>query len=169
MEIRVDPGLERGRFRVQHVWDTEAQKTMVKARKRPGEAKPQSPEVEPAEDEATIVRPRTQSEPSFSMRVRRASAGEDSTATTVSQFFNDEVTIGRGARQVAVDLKLEGDLEVSRKHATITKRSSGEFSITCHGANPILLDPGREVAANQTADVKPGDKIIICSYELVIQ
>ena len=170
VELRVDPGLERGRFRVQHVWDTEAQKTMVKPRKRPNEAKPQSPEVEQGEDEATVVRPRPQGEPSFSMRVRRsATAGDDPAVATVSQFFNDEVTIGRGARQVAVDLKLEGDLEVSRKHATITKRSGGEFTITCHGANPILLDPGREVAANQTADVKPGDKIIICSYELVIQ
>ncbi len=169
VELRVDPGLDRGRFRVQHVWDTEAQKTMVKPRKRSDENRVQTPEVEPAEEEATIVRPRTQGEPSFSMRVRRPSAGEDPAGTKVSQFFNDEVTIGRGARQVAVDLKLEGDLEVSRKHATITKRPGGEFTITCHGANPILLDPGREVAANQTADVKPGDKIIICSYELVIQ
>ena len=74
VELRVDPGLERGRFRVQHVWDTEAQKTMVKPRKRPGESQRQSPEVEQAEDEATIVRPRTQGEPSFSMRVRRASS-----------------------------------------------------------------------------------------------
>src|SRR5262249_32936117 len=34
IELRIDPGLEKGRFRVQHVWDTEAQKTMVKPRKR---------------------------------------------------------------------------------------------------------------------------------------
>ena len=166
VELRVDPGLDRGRFRVQHVWDIEAQKTMVKPRKRPEENRQlQSPEVEPAEEEATIVRARPSAEPSFSLQVRRASDA----AGTVSQFFNSEVTIGRGARQVTVDLKLEGDLEVSRKHATITKRSGGDFTITCHGANPILLEPGREVAANQTADVKPGDKIIICSYELVIQ
>ena len=170
VELRVDPGLDRGRFRVQHVWDTEAQKTMVKPRKRPEENKQlQSSEVEPVEEEATIVRARQSAEPSFSLQVRRASAGAEAAGATVSQFFNDEVTIGRGARQVAVDLKLEGDLEVSRKHATITKRSSGDFTITCHGANPILLEPGREVAANQTAEVKPGDKITICSYELMIQ
>ena len=34
VELRVDPGLETGRFRVQHVWDTDAQKTMVKPRQR---------------------------------------------------------------------------------------------------------------------------------------
>ena len=169
VELRVDPGLDRGRFRVQHVWDTEAQKTMVKPRKRPEENKLQSASGEPAEEEATIVRARTSAEPSFSLQVRRASAGDDATQPTVSRFFNDEVTIGRGARQVSVDLKLEGDLEVSRKHATITKVPGGAFTITCHGANPILLEPGREVTANQTADVKPGDKIVICSYELVIQ
>ena len=169
VELRVDPGLDRGRFRVQHVWDTEAQKTMVKPRKRPEENKLQSAPGEPAEEEATIVRARTSAEPSFSLQVRRASAGDDATQPTVSRFFNDEVTIGRGARQVSVDLKLEGDLEVSRKHATITKVPGGAFTITCHGANPILLEPGREVTANQTADVKPGDKIVICSYELVIQ
>jgi hypothetical protein len=169
VELRVDPGLERGRFRVQHVWDTEAQKTMVKPRKRPDDPRIHEPAIDPVEEEATIVRPRPQGEPTFSMQVRRSSPEGDPAPTTVSQFFNDQVTIGRGARQVAVDLKLEGDLEVSRKHATITKGGGGEYTITCHGANPILLAPGREVAANQTAEVKPGDKIIICSYELVIQ
>jgi predicted component of type VI protein secretion system len=70
---------------------------------------------------------------------------------------------------VAVDLQLEGDLEVSRKHATISKRADGVFSVTCHGANPIVVDGAREIAVKETGDVKPGERIAICSYELVLQ
>lgn len=69
---------------------------------------------------------------------------------------------------MSVDLKLEGDMEVSRQHATLKKETDGEYVITCKGANPIVLDGGREVAANQSGSVKPGDKIAICSFELVI-
>jgi hypothetical protein len=168
LELRVDSGLEKGRFRVQHVWDTEAQKTMVKPRKRAAQAAPApSPLGEPSEDEATIVRPRKSGEPAFSMQVRRRIAAEESSAIAIQPFFKDDVTIGRGARQVPVDLRLEGDLEVSRKHATISKRADGEFRITCHGANPILVGD-REIAADETAEVRPGDKISICSYEIVI-
>ena len=168
LELRVDSGLDKGRFRVQHVWDTEAQKTMVKPRKRVADPPPPQPAVqESAEDEATIVRPRKSGEPVFSMSVRRRITADDSSAAAVRPFFKDDVTIGRGARQVPVDLRLEGDLEVSRKHATVSKRADGEFSITCHGANPILVGD-REVAVDETAAVKPGDKISICSYEIVI-
>ena len=166
LELRVDSGLEKGRFRVQHVWDTEAQKTMVKPRKRAEVASAPSPVEEPSEDEATVVRPRKSGEPAFSMQVRRRAA-DDSGATAVRPFFKHDVTIGRGARQVPVDLQLEGDLEVSRKHATISKKADGEFSITCHGANPILVGD-REITVDETAEVRPGDKISICSYEIVI-
>src|SRR5215510_11029817 len=34
VELRVDPALDAGKFRVQHVWDAEAEKTMVTPRKR---------------------------------------------------------------------------------------------------------------------------------------
>ncbi|MCI0486152.1 MAG: DUF3662 and FHA domain-containing protein [Blastocatellia bacterium] len=170
IELRVDPGLERGRFRVQHVWDTEAEKTMVKPRKR---AEPVQMETtvpaEESEDEKTIVRPRKSATPSFSILVQRQTAASDDAPSDIRPFFKDEITIGRGSRQVEVDLKLEGDLEVSRKHATLTRRGDAEFTITCHGANPLVIDGGREIAANESAEVKPGDKIVICSYELSIQ
>ena len=75
VELRVDPGLEAGRFRVQHVWDTEAQKTMVKPRKRAQAVADDSvTAAEKTDDEATIVRPRKPTEPSvpaFSIEVRR--------------------------------------------------------------------------------------------------
>lgn len=172
VELRVDPGLEAGRFRVQHVWDTEAQKTMVKPRKR---AEPATAGLAPVaaklDDEATIVRPRKPAEPlvpSFSVRVQRKAEGADTAPLDVRPFFKDEITIGRGSRHVDVDLRLEGDLEVSRQHATLAKQGD-EYTVTCKGANPIVINDGREISAGESASLKPGDKVTICGYELTIQ
>jgi hypothetical protein len=172
VDLRVDPGLEPTRFRVQHVWDTEAQKTMVKPRKR---AEPAPAELITAvgklDDEATIVRPRKPAEPvvpSFSVQVRRNIEEGNTGSTDVREFFKDEITIGRGSRHSVVDLKLEGDLEVSRQHATLAKHGD-EFTVTCKGANPIVINDGNEVSAGESATVKAGDKILVCSYELCIQ
>jgi pSer/pThr/pTyr-binding forkhead associated (FHA) protein len=164
--------LEAGRFRVQHVWDTEAQKTMVKPRKRAEPAPADFVTVtEKIDDEATIVRARKPAEPlvpSFSIRVHRNVEGADSTNLDLRPFFKNEITIGRGSRHLAVDLRLEGDLEVSRLHATLVKEGD-EYIVTCKGANPIVVNDGQEIAANQSAPMKPGDKITICSYELTLQ
>ena len=172
VELRVDPGLEPGRFRVQHVWDTEAQKTMVKPRKRADAAPDDFVTVtEKVDDEATIVRARKPLEPlvpAFSVRVERKTPGADTAPPDVRSFFKDEITIGRGARQAAVDLRLEGDLEVSRQHATLAKNGD-EYTLTCKGANPVIVNDEREVAAGESVAVKPGDKITVCSYELTIQ
>src|SRR5918992_970006 len=105
VELRVDPGLEPGRFRVQHVWDSEAQKTMVKPRKR---AEPQ-----PA----------------------AAQEGKQGMATIAEE---------------------RGD-EVSRTHATLTKNGD-DYTVTCLGANAIVLNGDREIPSNESAPVKPGDK-----------
>ena len=172
VELRVDPGLEATRFRVQHVWDTEAQKTMVKPRKRAEPAPAEFVTVTgKIDEEATIVRPRKPAEPLipvFAVQVQRKVPGADPAPPDVRQFFKEEITIGRGSRHVAVDLRLEGDLEVSRQHATLAKQGD-EYTVTCKGANPIVIDDGREISAGESASVKPGDKIAISSYELTIQ
>lgn len=172
VELRVDPALEPTRFRVQHVWDTEAQKTMVKPRKR---VEPVPAELvtvtEKLDDEATIVRPRKPAEPlipTFSVRVHRNIEGADASPPDVRPFFKDEITIGRGSRHIDVDLRLEGDLEVSRQHAALSKKGD-EYTVTCKGANPILINDEKEIAAGEATPLKPGDKITICSYELTIQ
>ena len=172
VELRVDPGLEAGRFRVQHVWDTEAQKTMVRPRKR-AEPAPDKfvTEVEKPDDEATVVRSRKPAEPllpAFSIEVSRKAPGAETAPPDVRPFFKDEIIIGRGSRQVPVDLRLEGDLEVSRQHATLAKNGD-QYTLTCKGANPIAINDEREVAAGESATLKPGDKMTVCSYELMIQ
>ena len=177
VEIRTDPSLEAGKFRVQHVWDAEAQKTMVKPRKRaqpaPAASPAQTVAEQPAEaaDEATVVRPRRPAAPVFSVAVRRDVANGpnlNAAPPDVRPFYKDEISIGRGARQASVDLRLEGDLEISRQHATITRNSDGGFTLACKGANSITVNGDKEILTGENAPVKPGDKISICSYELVI-
>jgi hypothetical protein len=176
VELRVDATLEAGRFRVQHIWDSGSQKTVVKPRRRDSEAGPGSgseaatallaPEKgsgEDRDDEATIVRPRKK-DATFQIAVKKSG----STEADVRPVFKNEIAIGRGSRQVAVDLKLEGDMEVSRKHATITKQGDGKYSIACHGANPIVVNGDREVGPGNSAEIKAGDTIGICTYELAI-
>jgi len=171
VELRVDPALEAGRFRVQHVWDTEAQETMVKPRKRSERADDLVTVSDRIDDEATIVRqrkPLAPLVPNFSVRVYRRVPGADTAPPDVREFFKDEITIGRGSHHVAVDLRLEGDLEVSRQHATISKTGDG-YTLTCKGANAIVLNDEKEVATGESATVGPGDKITVCSYDLTIQ
>jgi hypothetical protein len=151
VELRVDPTLEPGHFRVQHVWDSEAQKTMVKPRRRAEPARQDTPSAgletiaEPRGDEATIVRPRKAAEPTFSVLVRRNVPGADTAPPDVRPFFKDEISIGRGSSTVTVDLRLEGDMEVSRNHAEIKKDGEQEYTLTCKGANAITLGDGREI------------------------
>ena len=174
IELRVDPGLEKGKIRVQHVWDTEAQKTMVRPRKRQQEGEANAAVVSTGaaetDDEATVVRPRKSGPPAFSLAVQRNAGDRDSNnAREVREFFKNEISIGRGSRQIEVDLKLEGDLEVSRQHATLMKDGDGGFTIACKGANPIVIEDAREISSGEKAAVKPGEKIAISSYEIVIQ
>ena len=172
VDLRVDPGLEAGRFRVQHVWDTEAQKTMVRPRRAVETATAEAAAApEKIDDEATIVRPRKPAEPLvplFSVRVHRKVEGGDAATVDVRPFFKDEISIGRGSRLVDVDLKLEGDLEVSRQHAALAKQGDS-YTVTCKGANPIVINDSTEISAGASAPLKPGDKITVCSYELTLQ
>lgn len=160
VELRVDPALETGKFRVQHVWDAETQKTVVRPRKK-------GTLSEPRDDEVTIVRPRKTEEPAFTISLKRL-ATEAASDPVQQRFYKDEITIGRGSRNFEVDLRLDGDMEVSRKHATLVKGVDGKLTLTCHGANPIALKDGRELQRSESAEIAAGEAISICSYELVI-
>jgi hypothetical protein len=223
VELRVDAGLERNRFRVQPVWDAETEKTFVEPRKNrkpvnPDSSAPDKPinqdkdthpvleEKKPApqktepttaddnwalvsdadeeatlvkprksqtetDEEATIVKPRKPAAPIFSLLVRRNLEGSEPFTSAERAFYKDEITIRRGSSKanLEVDLKLEGDMEISRTHARLKKTGEGEFTVTCSGANPIALEGGREIANGESATLKSGAKIVICSYEMVIQ
>jgi hypothetical protein len=171
VELRVDGTLEKGKFRVQPVWDSASPKTEVRPRKKsepaPAEAEKETEEstlsaaMPPAaaDSEATIVRPRA---PLFSLTVTR-DGGEAET----HRFYLPKISIGRGAKDIRVDLKLEGDLEISRKQAAIELLPEGKFAITCEGRNPVTVD-GREVPPGERAEFTPQQKVRIGAWLLQV-
>ena len=163
IELRTDGTLERNAFRVQPVWDKSSDRTMVKPRSPKPEPAPRP--VEPEED-STIVRPRAQSgtkTPLFVVSVSKDSATSPYPKDE-REFFKGRISIGRGSKQTAVDLRLEGDLEVSRHHASL-ERQGDTFVVTCEGRNSIFVDEV-EVNTGESVAVEPGQKIAICSYLL---
>jgi len=145
VRLRVDGTLEPGCFRVQPVWDRWDETVLARHRR---------------DKEETLVR-------QFAIVVQRL--GDEAAPPRPRPFFTNEITIGRSSALVKVDLPLEGDPEISRKHATLAKHDDGSFTVTCHSENPVTLAGGRQLTSGQSSEVKPGEKIIIGSYELVIQ
>jgi hypothetical protein len=141
VKLRADATLQEAPFRVQHVWDP---------------------------DEETIVAGNTAVR-CFSLMVQQRSPETEAISPEVFPAYSNEITIGRGSTQEKPDLVLAGDREVSRKHATLVKLDDSKFKITCHGANPILLNGGQRIIKGESMVVTPGDNICICSYVLVIQ
>lgn len=163
LSLGVDGALNKGQVRVQAVWDDDSPRTEVTARKKkpaPAPAEPAAPSPEPAaEGERTIVRPRA---PLFKV-VHQHGADEPETFAS----HKTKIEIGRGSKDFPVDLKLEGDQEISRKHAFLEKLESGLYRVECVGRNSIEVD-GREVQPGERVEVKPGQSIKIGLYVLKV-
>jgi FHA domain-containing protein len=157
VELRVDGALEKGKFRVQPVWDVSSPKTEVRPRRKEVAPEPAAAEESDEENEATIVRPRA---PLFSLTVIRADG-----ATETRQFHQAQITIGRGSKDFPVDLRLEGDLEISRKQAVIERLGNGSFSIICEGRNPVEVD-GRELQQGERGEFAAGQTVRIGGVQL---
>jgi hypothetical protein len=161
IELRVDGSLEKGHFRVQPVWDTSSPKTEVRPRK-PVRTEELSDGVESGsasaeDDEKTRVRPRSAL---FTVAIKRNGS------TEIHDFYQPRITIGRGSKDFSVDLKLDGDLEISRKQVVIEKIESG-YSIQCEGRNPIEVG-GRELSQGEQAEIDALGTVRIGTYELTI-
>lgn len=187
IELRVDGNLAKGRFRVQPVWEVD-ERTKVLARMpaaKPVSAplpppipavaspapSPATPAVDAeeatrvvarrpaaeADDEATRVRPRA---PLFSVRVER-----DGNTVKTHPVHKNSVTVGRGAQ---ADLKVEGDMEVSRVHLRLDRAADGGFSVTCLGLNSIFVGE-KEVLTDATAPVGAGETVRLCGFLLFIE
>ena len=161
VELRVDGTLEKGKFRVQPVWDSSSPKTEVRPRKKI-EAAPVVEDIAETvreDNEATIVRPRA---PLFALEFSLSGA-----ATQTAKFYSSKVTIGRGSKDFPVDLRLDGDLEISRKQATLARQEDGTFTLTCEGRNPLEIG-GQEVLQGESQPVAVGQSFKIGNYELKI-
>jgi hypothetical protein len=87
---------------------------------------------------------------------------------TVMPIYDSQISIGRKSQKIASDVQLEGDAEVSRPHAVLTRDAEGKYWLIHKGKNPTLIG-GREAPANQPTPVAPGEPIAICSFLLRIQ
>src|SRR5215471_10978088 len=169
LSLGIDGALDKGQVRVQAVWDEDSPKTQVTARKKKP-AVPPSILVPPAEgteeimDDAdrTVVRPRAPLAPLFTISYYSQYEGE-----SIFAAHKSRIEIGRGSKDFFVDLKLEGDQEISRKHAILTRGDNDSYNLECVGRNSIDAD-GREIQPGEQAEVKAGQTIKIGVYELKI-
>lgn len=172
VELRVDGTLEPGRFRVQPVWDSTAPKTEVRPRRKsepaPAEQGSESDEAtlstavpasQQADTEATIVRPRA---PLFALAVSR-----DGQEPEIHRFHQARISVGRGSKDIRVDLQLEGDLEISRKQAVIEKLPEGKFAIVCEGRNPVMVSE-RELPPGERAEFDAQQKLRIGVWDIQV-
>jgi hypothetical protein len=169
LSLGIDGALDKGQIRVQAIWDEDSPKTQVTARKKkpappPLPEAPSNEETEPIAEDAdrTVVRPRAQIAPLFTIAYSSQYEGD-----SVFAAHKNRIEIGRGSKDFFVDLKLDGDQEISRKHAILTRGENDTYKLECVGRNSIVAD-GHEIQPGEQIEVKAGQEIKIGVYELKI-
>ncbi|MBO0861341.1 MAG: FHA domain-containing protein [Chloracidobacterium sp.] len=169
LSLGIDGALEKGQVRVQAVWDEDSPKTQVTARKKKPPVSPSLPAPQAEQTEAiiedadrTVVRARASLAPLFSISYYSQYEGE-----SIFAAHKNRIEIGRGSKDFFVDLKLEGDQEISRKHAILTRSGNDSYKLECVGRNSIDAD-GHEIQPGEHTEVKAGQTIKIGVYELKI-
>lgn len=87
---------------------------------------------------------------------------------SVLPIYEAEISIGRGSKSKPVTIALEGDPEISRRHARLQTDGKGNFWFVNEGRNPAIVND-YELPSNQKVSVAAGVPIGICSYLLRIQ
>ncbi|HKQ90955.1 MAG TPA: FHA domain-containing protein [Blastocatellia bacterium] len=172
LSLGIDGALDRGHIRVQAIWDEDSPKTQVTARKKKPAVSPSLPAAPPGEEteaiaadaDRTVVRPRAPLPRAPLFTIAYSSQYEEE---TIFDAHKNRVEIGRGSKDFFVDLKLDGDQEISRKHAILTRGDNDSYKLECVGRNSIEAD-GREIQPGEHAEVKAGQMIKIGVYELKI-
>lgn len=196
IELRIDGTLAKGDVRVQHSWeDSNANKTGVLARPKsmptpatqrdsvpptdpgflmPQPAQFQSPskyqeapigQAEPlnSQDFEEMTRVNSRRTELYKLEVWRAGVRQN-----VVPIYQKEIVIGRGSKSKPVDIPINGDVEVSRRHLILGVDDSGRFWVVNEGKNPASIN-NYDLPAGQRVEVEPGIPVNICSYMLRIQ
>lgn len=160
--LGADGTLEKGQVRVQEIWDDESPRTEVGTRRRGGaQGALGGGAVEGAgEDERTMILPRVAR---FSIEYR---LGTDEPKVFTAQ--RQRIEIGRGSKDFVIDLKLEGDQEISRRQVILERTGARGYRLECVGRNPVEVD-GREVQPGERVEVEAGSAIRIGLYQLQIK
>ncbi|HVE56958.1 MAG TPA: FhaA domain-containing protein [Pyrinomonadaceae bacterium] len=86
----------------------------------------------------------------------------------VVPVYQNQISIGRGSKSKPVDISLQGDPEISRRHLTFMTDGKGNFSMINEGRNPAIIN-NYELPLNQQISISPGVPINVCTYMLRIQ
>ena len=86
----------------------------------------------------------------------------------VIPVHQNEISIGRGSKSKPVDIVLDGDPEISRRHLSLNFDGRGNFALINEGRNPAIIN-NYELQIGQKISVTPGVPIAVCSYLLRIQ
>ncbi len=194
VELRVDGTLEPGDVRVQHSWDdSSSNKTSILSRPKnmpkpapplpqPNNPLPPSPNfVQNPTSNAYQPPPTVEQMPSGDLgeemtHVKKRSMPElyrleiwrGGVRQNVVPIFQTEISIGRGSKSKPVDIALDGDPEISRRHLSLHFDRQGNFAITNEGRNPAMIN-NYELQIGQKISVSAGVPIAVCSYLLRIQ
>jgi hypothetical protein len=195
VELRVDGTLEPGDVRVQHSWDdSSSNKTSILS--RPKEMPKPSPQPQPnipppspnfVQNQSAIAYqppptvqqmsvPQIQTDGEEMTHVQKRQMPElyrleiwrGGVRQNVVPIFQNDISIGRGSKSKPVDIALEGDPEISRRHLSLHFDGRGNFSLTNEGRNPAMIN-NYELQIGQRIAVSPGVPIAVCSYLLRIQ
>ena len=86
----------------------------------------------------------------------------------VVPVYQNQISIGRGSKSKPVDISLQGDPEISRRHLTFMTDGKGNFSMINEGRNPAIIN-NYELQIGQQIAITPGVPISVCTYMLRIQ
>lgn len=197
VELRVDGTLEKGDLRVQHSWDDSASsKTSVTARPKPQPKEqtqvqsiapilpdpnfaqnnqPNSYQPPPTVQQTdapdavqTDAEEMTHVQKRQSPELYRLEVWRNGVRQTVMPVYNQEISIGRGSKSKPVDVTLDDDPEISRRHLSLIFDNQRNFSVVNEGRNPAMVN-NYELPTGQRISVAAGIPIVVCSYLLRIQ
>lgn len=86
----------------------------------------------------------------------------------VVPIYQKEITIGRGSKSKSVDIPLSGDVEISRRHLTLSTDGAGNYWAVNEGKNPAAIND-YELPVGHRFAIAPGAALNICTYMLRIQ
>ncbi|MEZ5306829.1 MAG: DUF3662 domain-containing protein [Pyrinomonadaceae bacterium] len=194
VELRVDGTLEDGDVRVQHSWEEASSgNTKVLARQRPAVKPAQNPvspnHVNPfpaspqfhqpsspafqSPASAAPVTPLAQAEEMTAVNPRRSALfmieiWKGGVRQQVLPVFQSQVVVGRGSKSKPVDVMLQGDPEISRRHLLVVRDRTGGYSVINEGKNPAMIN-GKELPIGQRVTISAGQPVMVCSYMIRIQ
>lgn len=125
---------------------------------------PQQATALPVEDaeEMTHVQKRSQPE-LYKLEIWRGGVRQN-----VVPVYQNQISIGRGSKSKPVDISLQGDPEISRRHLTFMTDGKGNFSMINEGRNPAIIN-NYELPIGQQISISPGVPINVCTFMLRIQ